>query len=154
MSKSKQDHSLRWLLAISVMVALIIGSGMYLLIKDIESKAVTDALSSIAEVGGIISGLSLSGTAVLTLNGRFTLRLLARYGHAIRFILFGGFSILVTVSLVSALAVLWEGSLFPKLVLAFGVPTMFVVLLATALLINGAFSTEQSDGVPKRQIRV
>ncbi|MEJ6490666.1 hypothetical protein PQI23_13150 [Leucobacter sp. USCH14] len=154
MGEDKQDNSLRWLLVISAVVSIASAIGMYFLVRTAEPKAISSALASVAEVGGIISGLSLSGTAVLTLNGRFTVRLLARYGRAIRFILFGGFSILVSISLLSAVSVLWEGTAFPLYVLSAGVPTMFVVLLATALLINGAFSNEQGKGDEKKPVRI
>ncbi len=144
MPETKRDHSL-WITLV-ICIALIVGAGIGLsfafgYVKNAELAA---GLTNVATIGGIVSGLSLSGTAVLTLSGRYTLRILERYGSAIRFVLFGGFAILVTASLLCAISVMWADELWTRYLLAFTVPIMLVTLIATALLINSAFAWERS----------
>lgn len=117
--------------------------------KDAELAA---GLTNVATIGGIVSGLSLSGTAVLSLSGRYTVRILERYGSAIRFVLFGGFAVLVTASLLCAVSVMWADEIWPRYVLAFTVPLMLITLLATAMLINSAFAREREGNNMKELV--
>ncbi|THG30571.1 hypothetical protein E6C70_14475 [Glaciibacter flavus] len=149
MPEIRRDHSL-WLTLV-VCIVVVVGGGIGLLfplaqVKNVELAA---GLTNVATIGGIVSGLSLSGTAVLSLSGRYTLRILERYGSAIRFVLFGGFAVLVTASLLCAVSVMWADEQWPRYVLAFTVPLMLITLLATALLINSAFARERDGNNPK-----
>lgn len=145
MSEQKRDHSLWITLVVSVIIISAIGAVLYLPIGCVTNANIAAGLTNIGTVGGIISGLSLSGTAVLTLNGRYTVRLLERWGSAIRFVLFGGFSLLVATALLCALSVMWVGQIWPRYVLAYSIPVMLVTLIATALLINSAFAWGRSS---------
>lgn len=151
MGNESDDHSLAWTLTLSLLAVLAAGALLLWLMWDVEALLVGDALTNVSTAGGIVAGLSLSGTAVLTLNGRFTVRLLERYGPAIRFVLFGGFSTLISISLICGLAVLWRDTMAAKVILSFGAPAMFAILLATALLINSAFAHEQRAPRPKKK---
>lgn len=144
MPGSRRDASL-WI-TLSVCIVVVVGGGIGLswLFLDVGDKDLAAGLTNVATIGGIVSGLSLSGTAVLTLSGRYTMRILERYGSAIRFVLFGGFSVLVTASLLCAVSVMWADEVWTRYVLAFTVPVMLVTLLATALLINSAFAWERT----------
>ncbi|WP_316316202.1 hypothetical protein, partial [Clavibacter michiganensis] len=120
------------------------------LLVDVCDERLAAGLTNVATIGGIVSGLSLSGTAVLTLSGRYTLRIVERFGSAIRFVLFGGFSVLVTASLLCAVSVMWAEQMWTRYVLAFTIPVMLVTLIATALLINSAFAWERSGNASAR----
>lgn len=147
MPEAKRDHSLWLTLTICIVIVIGLGIGLSVLFGYVKNVELAAGLTNVATIGGIVSGLSLSGTAVLTLSGRYTLRILERYGSAIRFVLFGGFSLLVTASLLCAISVMWADELWTRYVLAFTVPVMLVTLIATALLINSAFAWERSGGV-------
>lgn len=146
MPEARKDHSLWITLVICIVVAIAMGMGLSILFGYVTNLELAAGLTNVATIGGIVSGLSLSGTAVLTLSGRYTLRILERYGSAIRFVLFGGFSLLVTASLLCAISVMWADQLWTRYLLAFTVPVMLVTLVATALLINSAFAWERSSG--------
>lgn len=145
MPEQERDSSLWITLTIAMIFIGAIGSLLYIPIGWVTNDNVADGLTNVGTVGGIISGLSLSGTAVLTLNGRYTVRLLERWGSAIRFVLFGGFATLVSTALLCALSVMWVEQIWTRWVLAFAIPVMLVTLIATALLINSAFAWERSS---------
>ncbi|WOF22581.1 hypothetical protein N8K70_14455 [Microbacterium betulae] len=107
---------------------------------DVPDRQLQEGLTNVSTIGGIVSGLSLSGTAVLALSGRYTSRVIGRYGSVIRFVLFGGFTILVAASLLCAVAVVWVDQMWTRFVLGFTIPLMLLTLVATALLINSAFA--------------
>lgn len=146
MPEAKKDHSLWITLVISVIVVAGAGIGLTYPIGYVKNVELAAGLTNVATIGGIVSGLSLSGTAVLTLSGRYTLKIMQRFGSAIRFVLFGGFAVLVTASLTCAISVMWADQVWTRYVLAFTIPVMFVTLVATALLINSAFAWERSSG--------
>ena len=151
MPDPKKDWSLWLVLTGCVAAILVIGFLLELAFRTVRPDDLAAGMTNVATIGGIVSGLSLSGTAVLTLSGRYTLRILEKYGSAIRFVLFGGFALLVTASLLCALAVMWSSEDWARYVLAFTVPVMLVTLVTTALLINNAFGWEKSGatGAPK-----
>ncbi|MDQ0649511.1 magnesium-transporting ATPase (P-type) [Microbacterium natoriense] len=122
--------------------AIVVGLGALLTwgILDVKSDRLAAGLTNVATIGGIVSGLSLSGTAVLALSGRYTSRVLGKYGSVIRFVLFGGFTVLVAASLLCAVSVLWADQIWTRFVLGFTIPLMLMTLIATALLINSAFA--------------
>lgn len=144
MAGNKRDYSLLITLVVCLVVIAAGGWFLEMLLQPVGPTELTAGLTNVATIGGIVSGLSLSGTAVLTLSGRYTSRILARFGSVIRFILFGGFSILVSASLACAVSVMWVGQDWVRWLLAYTIPVMFVTLLATALLINSAFATERN----------
>lgn len=156
MPNGKRDPSL-WI-TLAICIAFITAGGLLLEIplRQVKAEDLSAGLTNVATIGGIVSGLSLSGTAVLTLSGRYTLRILERFGSAIRFVLFGGFSVLVSASLACAVSVMWVGEDWVRFVLAFTIPVMLVTLIATALLINSAFAWERpnsQDGVGEAPYR-
>jgi hypothetical protein len=150
MPEARRDHSLWITLAICLAVVAGAGIGLSALLVDVCDERLAAGLTNVATIGGIVSGLSLSGTAVLTLSGRYTLRIVERFGSAIRFVLFGGFSVLVTASLLCAVSVMWADQMWTRYVLAFTIPVMLVTLIATALLINSAFAWERSGNATAR----
>lgn len=103
---------------------------------------VKDALQAVATTGGIISGLSVNGTAILALNGRYREVVLARWSSSVRFVLFGGFFTVVAISLGSALSIVWIDKPWTRWLLAAAVPVYLLVLVSTALLISSAFKWE------------
>jgi len=147
--RAKKDWSLWATLGVALFVWIALGCLLTWLIQPVPHDRLSAGLGNVATIGGIVSGLSLSGTAVLTLSGRYKERVAGRFGPAIRFVLFGGFATLVGASLLCALAVLWVEQPWVKALLGFTVPAMFVILIATALLINSAFKWGEPPRGPK-----
>ncbi|WP_336652898.1 MULTISPECIES: hypothetical protein [unclassified Leucobacter] len=131
------------LVIILVVAVVLVGAFGFLLtwaISEVSDARLEAGLTNVATIGGIVSGLSLSGTAVLALSGRYTAKVVGKYGSVIRVILFGGFSVLVAASLLCAVSVLWVDQAWTRAVLGYTVPLMLLTLIATALLINSAFA--------------
>lgn len=126
--------------AVALVLVSAIGFGVTTLVWAADASSIEQALSNVGTVGGIVSGLSLSGTAVLALDGRFATHVLLRYGPVVRFVLFGGFILLVTASLSCAVAVVWADQLWSRAVLGFSAAVILTVLVSTALMVNAAFS--------------
>lgn len=143
MAKQKRDPSLWITLGICIVFTAAAGFLLEMPLRNVKPADLSAGLTNVATIGGIVSGLSLSGTAVLTLSGRYTLRILEKFGSAIRFVLFGGFSVLVSASLACAVSVMWVREDWVRFVLAFTIPVMLVTLVATALLINSAFAWDR-----------
>jgi len=139
--------SLIVVLIVTALLSLAAGALLTCLIGDLESDRIEAALTTVSTTGSIISGLSLSGTAVLSLSGRYRKSVLQRWGGAVRFVLFGGFALLVCLSLALALSVLWIDEFWPRVVLGYSVPAMAAVLISTALLISSAFKWEEAGPV-------
>ncbi len=80
MPEARRDHSLWITLAICLAVVAGAGIGLSALLVDVCDERLAAGLTNVATIGGIVSRLSRSGTAVLTLSGRYTLRIVERFG--------------------------------------------------------------------------
>lgn len=140
MPVSAARRELILVLLIAAVAVLVLGTLFTWALWNTTPQRLEAGLTNVATIGGIVSGLSLSGTAVLALSGRYTSQVLGKYGAVIRFVLFGGFTVLVAASLLCAVSVLWVDQNWTKYVLGFTVPLMLLTLIATALLINSAFA--------------
>lgn len=136
-------------LVVGLVLALGLGALLTWALHDVKVSRLETGLTNVATIGGIVSGLSLSGTAVLALSGRYTSRVLGKYGSFIRFILFGGFTLLVVASLLCAVSVLWVDQFWTRIVLGCTVPLMLLTLISTALLINSAFAWNEPRGTTR-----
>lgn len=116
--------------------------GIRLLMGDVCDETVKDAMQAVGTTGGIISGLSVNGTAVLALSGRYREAVLTRWGTAVRVVLFGGFFVVVSVSLGAAMSVVWVSEPWTRWLLAASVPLYLLVFVMTALLVSAAFKWE------------
>lgn len=128
-----------------VLFVFIFGVPLTCAVWNLDSSRLEAGLTNVANVGGIVSGLSLSGTAVLAISGKYASRVVPIYGPLIRFILFGGFVALVLISLTCAMSVLWIEQIWVRVVLGFTPPFMLATLILTAFLISGAFAWSESD---------
>jgi hypothetical protein len=136
--------------AVGAFLVFLIGGGLLLwAIWWAPEAAVVGGLNGVATTGGIISGLSVNGTAILALSGEYRAAVLDRYGSEVRFVLFGGFVLLVAASLGSAVSVVWVTQFWPRFVLAAAVPILAIVLCATAALVSSAFKWQSRPG-PKQ----
>lgn len=137
------DRSLIVTLGVAVALVALSARGLYSGVESLPKDSVATGLTNLATIGGIVSGLSLSGTAVLSLSGKYVARLHARYGYAIRFVLFGGFALVVTLSLGCAVATMWSDEWWARVLVSVAAPTILAVLISTALLVNSAFAWKE-----------
>ncbi len=149
MASSSGKRELVIVLVLAAAAVIVVGSLLTWALWSVRPSQLTSGLTNVATIGGIVSGLSLSGTAVLALSGRYTTRIIGRYGRFIRFVLFGGFTVLVAASLLCALSVVWADQTWTKFVLGFTIPLMLLTLVATALLINSAFAWNEPSPVTR-----
>jgi hypothetical protein len=145
MTSGRTDWSLWLVLVVSVLIVGIASYLLHMALEPVNAAMLSNGLTNVATIGGIVSGLSLSGTAVLTLSGRYQSQVIGRFGTVVRYILFGGFSLLVAASLLCALSVVWVDQGWVKWVLAITAPVMLLTLISTALLINSAFSWKEQE---------
>lgn len=97
------------------------------------------ALTNVATIGGIVGGLSLTASSILALTGEYRKKILEPYGWAVRALLFGGFSVIVVMSLLSGVAVMWAHKGWAIYVLAVSVCVILLALLSTAMAFNAAY---------------
>jgi hypothetical protein len=140
-----ETKSLWVLLAVVIVFVALTGTLLKIAVSDACEDQLQAGLAGVASTGGIVSGLSLSATSVLTLSGRYRSVVLAAYGPAIRFVIFGGFSLVVLAAFACAIAPVWIAQEWVRYVLAFAVPIMVSVTLATALLVNRAFGYDRDQ---------
>lgn len=85
--------------------------GLYFAIKSVDHKSLanslTNALTNLAAVGGIASGLSFASLSIFTLNGTYQKKVLASTGNCVRQTLFYLLFIIMLVSIFSGISVVW-----------------------------------------------
>lgn len=143
--EAKRDLSLVWALIVAIIAMAGGGTLITWAVWCAPASAIAGGLTNVATIGGIVSGLSLSGTAVFALSGRYAERVTNRYGSAIRFVLFGGFTLVVTASILCGIAVVWQTEAWVRAVLGYSTALTVVTLLTTALLVNSAFAWRDDD---------
>lgn len=138
------------LLLLSIIVSIVSGAAVICFGRTAEAAQISEALTNVSTVGGIVSGLSLAATSILTISGSYRLHVLKNYGHIVRLLLFGGFSLVVTLAMISAVAVAWEGEswLIWLLGIAFGLTLL--TMFSTALLYSAAFGWQEYDDAEQR----
>lgn len=109
-------------------------------------ERVQAALTNIATIGGIVSALSLSSTAVLTLTGSYKNEVLDKGAHfPLSVFLFFSFPLVVVASLACAVSVLWEPATWHIWVMAVSVAVIYLVLLFTTFVFWGAYQWKTLD---------
>lgn len=94
-------------------------------IKSATPEVLTSALTNLAAVGGVTSGLSFAALSIFTLNGTYHKKVLEHVGDKVRGVLFYMLFIVMLVSVFSGIAVVWAGS--PWMRYTFPVLVFFVV---------------------------
>ncbi|CAB0507289.1 hypothetical protein CIP101434_02037 [Corynebacterium diphtheriae] len=109
-------------------------------------ERVQTTLTNIATIGGIVSALSLSSTAVLTLTGSYKSEVLDKGAHLpLSIFLFFSFPLVVVASLVCAVSALWAPATWHIWVIAVSVAVIYAVLLFTTFVFWGAYQWEALD---------
>ncbi|MGY3319983.1 hypothetical protein [Arthrobacter sp. TE12232] len=139
------------ILLLAILVA--VGAGGALLVvfflEGITVAGIQTGLTNVAQVSGVASGLSLTGTAVLSLKGQMLQEIVDDYGGFLRAVLFGGYGLMVIGAIACALfsarpehpAAMW--------VMAYTGAVTAAGLLVTAFMINGLFSKQGRESKAK-----
>lgn len=145
MANSQSTLSLWTALVVTIIAVAAISYFGGFGLRGVSAEALDSGLSNIAAVGGVASGLSLAGTAVLSLNSRALQALIADFGGWIRGVLFLGYSVMVVASFAAAIGTMftsWPGAPW----IASTAATIIIVgLIATAAMINSAFRWTATD---------
>lgn len=139
-----ETKSLRIFLCCAVAVALGLSYGCGFLFRELEAEDVRAGLTNIATLGGVAAGLSLAGTAVLSLTGEGVTMLVQKFGSWIRGILFGGYAVMILAAFAAGV-----GAMFPKWggapwLISSTTAFILVGLIITAAFINTAFHWHHS----------
>ena len=90
-------------------------------INSAKAEVLASALTNLAAVGGVASGLSFAALSIFTFNGAYQEKVLQYVGNAVRATLFYMLFIVMLVSVFSGISVIWADSswirfVFPVLV--------------------------------------
>ncbi len=145
----KQETLSLWV-ALAVLVVVAVGASVWagFLFTDLQADDTRAGLTNIATLGGVAGGLSLAGTAVLSLTGESVSRLVKKFGKWIRGILFGGYVIMLLAAFAAGL-----GAMFPKWpgapwLISSTTALILLGLTVTAMFINTAFHWHHSGKTP------
>lgn len=130
---------------LAVLPSVVLGGLVVYFGKGASSENISIALTNASTVGGIVSGLSLAATSILTISGSYREHVLKNYGTTVRFLLFGGFALVVSFSLIASVSMLWEGEPWLIWVLGITLSVTLLIMLMTALLYSAAFDWQQFD---------
>lgn len=139
------DRSLRLFYIVTAAVVAGAGLGFWQIYRLVDEKDLTSGFTNISTIGGVVGGLSLTGTAVLTLNSRMLEALMRDYGSHIRSVLFGGYCLMVGASLLCAVVSMFSNQWWSRIVLGYVTALICAGLVLTALLINSAFAHYQRE---------
>ena len=147
-TENPETRSLWVALAAALFVAVAASAGAGFLFRGLQPDDTRAGLTNIATLGGVAGGLSLAGTAVLSLTGESVSRLVKLFGSWIRGILFGGYVIMLLAAFAAGLGAMfpsWPGA--PWLISS---TTAFILLglTVTAMFINTAFHWHHSGNRP------
>jgi hypothetical protein len=146
---SSKDKSLRYLYIFTALGTAIGGSLFWWVFTLVNQPALASGFTAISAIGGVVGGLSLTGTAVLTLNSRMLESLMRDYGTHFRSVLFGGYCLMVGSALVCAVVSMFADQWWSRLVLGYMTAVICAGLVLTALLINSAFMHYQRELSPE-----
>ncbi|MGP5725879.1 hypothetical protein ACTXOR_08825 [Arthrobacter rhombi] len=139
-TNTSPDRSLVWASAVLIAAVGLLGWWLTYLFTSVSDETITPVFTNISVFGGVAGGLSLTGTAVLTLNSRYLARLMAHYGVHIRAVLFGGYCFMMAASLACAVVSAFVAEPWSRWVLGYATAFLVAGILVTALMINSAFS--------------
>ncbi|AKF28982.1 hypothetical protein YH66_09675 [[Brevibacterium] flavum] len=113
---------------------------------DAKSTLISTALTNVAAVGGVASGLSFAGLSVLSLNGKYKEMVLKEYGHIARNMLFYLLYSVMVAALWCAIAVIWVEHQWVRITFAIAV---FVILECFFLTFRIVFSAYEWESLPE-----
>ena len=138
---AKTKHVVGSVILFGVLVGIL-----FFALDDVEQSGFESALTNLAAVGGIASGLSFASLSIFTLNGTYQKKVLAQIGNKVRSTLFYLLFVVMLVSIFSGIAVVWADKgwiryIFPLLV--------FLVLESFYLTLRIVFTAYEWESDPE-----
>lgn len=129
-------------------VFIMVCVGLYLTVRNVDSKDLASALTNLAAVGGIASGLSFASLSIFTLNGTYQKKVLAKIGNSVRRILFYLLFIVMLVSIFSGISVVWVDQKWMR----FAFPVLvFFILESFYLTFRIIFTAYEWESKPEKE---
>lgn len=145
-AQNSETNSLTWLLILAAVAVACGGALIVWFLNGVTVAGIQTGLTNVATVGGVASGLSLSGTAVLSLKGQVLHSIVRDYGTFLRGVIFGGYSFMVASALACALFSARPDHPAAMWIMAYSAAVTLAGLLLTAFMINGLLAKQgQSD---------
>lgn len=138
--------------AIVVLILMILGAFIaQFLVGSTPSEDVIDALVAVSQVGGVVSGFTLTATAILSLGGQYREYVLQAHGKFVTFLLLLSFALAAGAAMVCAISPLISNTKSLVYILGACVALIFGSLVTTTLLFYGAYSWKGGDPVPEKK---
>lgn len=153
MSQIRGRAGLNYLLSVIVVVILIILGSLIAQcsVGSTPSEDLIDALVAVSQVGGVVSGFTLTATAILSLGGQYREYVLKAHGRFVAFLLLLSFILAAGAAMVCALSPLIRSTNCLVSILGACVALIFGSLVTTSLLFYGAYSWNGGDQVPDKK---
>ncbi|MDK8496846.1 hypothetical protein QP920_10370 [Corynebacterium marquesiae] len=137
---------------IVVLILVLLGALIaHLIIDSAPSKSVIDALVAVSQVGGVVSGFTLTATAILSLGGQYREYVLKSHGKFVTYLLLLSFAISAIAAMICAVSPLISSARVLVCILGASVTLIFGSLVTTALLFYGAYSWEAGGPIPEKK---
>ena len=131
--------------------ALIFATLCFILYKATDTASpehISMALTNLAAVGGIASGLSFASLSIFTLNGTYQKKVLNTIGNTVRGTLFYLLFVVMLVSILSGIFVIWSESQWIKYVLPVFV---FLIVESFYLTFRIVFTAYEWEAEPTKE---
>lgn len=122
--------------------------GLFFAISDASGESISSALTNLAAVGGIASGLSFASLSIFTLNGTYQQKVLNQIGDKVRSTLFYLLFIVMLVSISSGISVIWAETHLIKFVFPVFV---FLVIESFYLTFRIVFTAYEWESEPVKE---
>ena len=142
MSQIWGKAGLKYLVSVTVvLILMILGAFIAQLLVDCTpSEDVVDALVAVSQVGGVVSGFTLTATAILSLGGQYREYVLQAHGKFVTFLLLLSFALAAGAAMVCAMSPLISSTKGLVYILGACVALISGSLVTTTLLFYGAYS--------------
>lgn len=153
MSQMQKRAGLKYLVSvIVVLILMILGACIaHSLIGSTPSEDVVGALVAVSQVGGVVSGFTLTATAILSLGGQYREYVLQAHGKFVTFLLLLSFALAAGAAMVCAMSPLISSTKSLVSILGACVSLIFGSLATTTLLFYGAYSWKGGAPVPEKK---
>ena len=153
MSQMRKKAGLKYLLSAIVVFALMLLGSLVAqcLVGSAPPEELIDALVAVSQVGGVVSGFTLTATAILSLGGQYREYVLQAHGKFVTFLLLLSFALAAVAAMVCAMSPLISSTKGLVYILGACVALIFGSLVTTTLLFYGAYSWKGGDPVPEKK---
>lgn len=138
---------------LALLTLLSAGSGLVLFhtFGSATREQLTVALTNIATVGSVVSGLSLAGLSALSLSSGALDALRDRWGSHVRGVLLGTYGLAACLALASGVLAAFPHALAARLVAGFGPPLLVALLFAATFVVTSLYRLGNHPKLPAEE---